>query len=76
MIYDMVIGNRIEVADAMKLRQPAGDDRSGGKSAESVVQAWATDGDGENISATVCGGWSPWLRYLLAWNKRCLLQSR
>ena len=52
MIYDMVIGNRIEVADAMKLRQPAGDDRSGGKSAESVVQAWATDGDGENISAT------------------------
>ena len=51
----MVIGNRIEVADAMKLRQPAGDDRSGGKSAESVVQAWATDGDGENISATVCG---------------------
>lgn len=72
----MVIGNRIEVADAMMLRQPAGDDRSGGKSAESVVQAWATDGDGENISATVCGGWSPWLRYLLAWNKRCLLQSR
>ena len=56
MIYDMVIGNRIEVADAMMLRQPAGDDRSGGKSAESVVQAWATDGDGENISATVCGG--------------------
>ncbi len=55
MIYDMVIGNRIEVADAMKLRQPAGDDRSGGKSAESVVQAWVTDGDGENISATVCG---------------------
>ncbi len=55
MIYDMVIGNRIEVADAMKLRQPAGDDRSGGKSAESVVQAWATDGDGENIFATVCG---------------------
>ena len=51
----MVIGNRIEVADAMKLRQPAGDDRSGGKSAESVVQAWATDGDGENIFATVCG---------------------
>ena len=39
----------------MMLRQPAGDDRSGGKSAESVVQAWATDGDGENISATVCG---------------------
>jgi hypothetical protein len=51
----MIIGNRIEVADAMMLRQPAGDDRSGGKSAESVVQAWATDGDGENISATVCG---------------------
>lgn len=51
----MVIGNRIEVADAMMLRQPAGDDRSGGKSAESVVQAWATDGDGENISATVRG---------------------
>ena len=54
-IYDMVIGNRIEVADAMMLRQPAGDDRSGGKSAESVVQAWATDGDGEKIFATVCG---------------------
>lgn len=51
----MVRGNRIEVADAMKLRQPAGDDRSGGKSAESVVQAWTTDGDGEKISATVCG---------------------
>lgn len=46
----------------MKLRQPAGDDRSGGKSAESVVQAWTTDGDGEKISATVCGR-SPQLRY-------------
>ena len=58
----MVRGNRIEVADAMKLRQPAGDDRSGGRSAESVVQAWTTDGDGEKISATVCGR-SPQLRY-------------
>lgn len=58
----MVRGNRIEVADAMKLRQPAGDDRSGGKSAESVVQAWTTDGDGEKISATVCGRF-PQLRY-------------
>lgn len=46
----------------MKLRQPAGDDRSGGKSAESVVQAWATDGDGEKISVTVCGR-TPQLRY-------------
>jgi hypothetical protein len=66
----------IEVADAMKLREPAGHDRSGGKSAESRPRARVRDGDGENISATVCGGWSPWLRYLLAWNKRCLLQSR
>lgn len=58
----MVRGNRIEVADAMKLRQPAGDDRSGGRSAESVVQAWTTGGDGEKISVTVCGR-SPQLRY-------------
>lgn len=58
----MLVGNRIEVADAMKLRQPAGDDRSGGRSAESVVQAWATGGDGEKISATVCGP-APQLRY-------------
>ena len=43
----------------MKLREPAGCERSGGKSAESVVRARAAGGDGENISATVCGACGP-----------------
>ena len=50
--------NVIEVAEAKKLREPAGRERSGGKSAESTVQAWAADGDGGNTAVTVyevCG---------------------
>ncbi len=31
--------NKIEVADATKLREPAGEERGGGKSAESCEQA-------------------------------------
>ena len=58
----------------MKLREPTGHERRGGKSAESRCQVWPRDGDGENISATVCG--LPQLRYLLAINKILLLQSR
>lgn len=58
----------------MKLREPTGHERRGGKSAESRRQVWPRDGGGENISATVCG--LPQLRYLLAINKRILLQSR
>ena len=52
-IYDMVRNNTIEVAEAMKLRELANGERSGGKSAESAVQAWAAGGNGENISVTV-----------------------
>ena len=37
----------------MKLREPAGWERSGGKSAESVVQAWAMGGNGGNTFVTV-----------------------
>lgn len=37
----------------MKLRELANRERSGGKSAESVVQAWAMGGDGGNTSVTV-----------------------
>ena len=51
--YDMVCSNTIEVADAKKLWEPAGWEHSGGKSAESAVQAWAADGDGGNTSVTV-----------------------
>ena len=47
----------IEVADAMKLREPAGNECSGGKSAESTARARTAGGDGENISATVCGAY-------------------
>ncbi|MBD5162126.1 MAG: hypothetical protein HDT14_08960 [Oscillibacter sp.] len=49
----MVCSNTIEVADAKKLWEPAGWEHSGGKSAESAVQAWAADGDGGNTSVTV-----------------------
>jgi len=62
--------NTIEVADTKKLREPTGLDRSGGKSAEFRTQVWLRDGDGDNISATVCG--KPQLRYLLAMNKGSL----
>lgn len=43
----------------MKLREPAGCERSGGKSAESTVRARTGDGGGENISVTVCGASGP-----------------
>ena len=56
--------NKIEVADATKLREPAGKERGGGKSAESCEQACWQGGGGENISVTVCGSF-PQLRYLL-----------
>ena len=52
-ICDKVGNNTIEVADAMMLRELANGERSGGKSAESAVQAWAADGNGEKISVTV-----------------------
>ena len=52
-ICDMVGSNTIEVAEAMMLRELANGERSGGKSAEPAVQAWAVGGNGENISVTV-----------------------
>ena len=52
--YDMVYSNTIEVADAMMLREPAGGERSGGKSAESVPRARGPGGNGGKTSVTVC----------------------
>ena len=51
--------NTIEVAEAMKLREPAGWERGGGKSAEPAVQAWGAGGDGGNTSVTVRGAGYP-----------------
>ena len=51
--------NTIEAAEAMKLREPAGWERGGGKSAEPALQAWIAGGDGGNTSVTVCGAGRP-----------------
>ena len=36
-------------------REPAGDERGGGSSAESLIQAWVGDGPGGKTSGTVRG---------------------
>ena len=68
-----LVSTTIEVADAKKLWEPTGRDRSRGKSAVFRTQVWLRDGDGENISATVCG--KPQLRYLLTMYKSVLSKS-
>ena len=52
-------------AETTKLREPTGYDRSGSNSAELRTQVCVRGGDGENISATVCGN-LPQLSYLLS----------
>ena len=54
-IYGIVFNkkNKIEVARAMKLREPTGHERSGGNFAESPGQVWTGGGGGEKISVTV-----------------------
>ena len=55
----------------MILREPAGWELRGGRSAEFRRRARLRDGDGENISATVRGRSFPWLRYLLTMPSLC-----